>query len=225
MKNNLIKLTYLLGLSFLYLFSTSTSAAVIMNGSRVIMTGKPEKTIEFTNTGKTPYLVQVSSEDKDKNDLIAIPPIFKINPTSGQTVRLSLAPVNHVNDRETLHYMTFTQYPSVDAAKSDHSKLSVIIKSTVKVIYRPALIEPLNSSVEKQLRFRTEGNSLIIENQSPHVISLKEVKEDGKTLGEKLTILPYDHTALNVNHRIKSKQLNAVMINDYGVEVNIIVSH
>lgn len=55
-----------------------------MNASRIVMAGTLEKTIMFDNTSDNPFIVQVESDNKDKPDFVAVPPVFKIKEKGGR---------------------------------------------------------------------------------------------------------------------------------------------
>ncbi len=77
--------TYLKIISvFFFLISGVTQAAVVMNASRIVMAGTLEKTIMFDNTSDNPFIVQVESDNKDKPDFVAVPPVFKIKEKGGR---------------------------------------------------------------------------------------------------------------------------------------------
>ena len=69
---------------------------------------------------------------------VASPQIFRMNPHSGQMVRLSFVGQPLPRDRESLFYLNFLQVPAVRQTDSDKNKLLLVVTNRLKVFYRPA---------------------------------------------------------------------------------------
>ncbi|MCX2904392.1 molecular chaperone [[Curtobacterium] plantarum] len=216
--------TYLKIISvFFFLISGVTQAAVVMNASRIVMAGTLEKTIMFDNTSDNPFIVQVESDNKDKPDFVAVPPVFKIKEKGGQTVKVKLLSSELPQNRESLFYLDFTQIPGVRKNENDDDRLNIIIRSRLKVIYRPAAVNAFSSKDENKVSYRLQGGALVISNKSPNILSIRDISNGKRILAEKLTLLPGDDYSAVLNGDRLSGPLNAVMINDYGTPVNFLI--
>lgn len=216
--------TYLKIISvFFFLISGVTQAAVVMNASRIVMAGTLEKTIMFDNTSDNPFIVQVESDNKDKPDFVAVPPVFKIKEKGGQTVKVKLLSSELPQNRESLFYLDFTQIPGVRKNENDDDRLNIIIRSRLKVIYRPAPVNAFSSKDENKISYRLQGGALVISNKSPNILSIRDISNGKRILAEKLTLLPGDDYSAVLKGDRLSGPLNAVMINDYGTPVNFLI--
>lgn len=216
--------TYLKIISvFFLLISGVTQAAVVMNASRIVMAGTLEKTIMFDNTSDNPFIVQIESDNKDKPDFVAVPPVFKIKEKGGQTVKVKLLSSELPQNRESLFYLDFTQIPGVRKNENDDDRLNIIIRSRLKVIYRPAAVNAFSSKDENKVSYRLQGGALVISNKSPNILSIRDISNGKRILAEKLTLLPGDDYSAVLKVDRLSGPLNAVMINDYGTPVNFLI--
>ena len=118
----------------LFLVSSMSQAAVVMNASRVVMEGTLEKTITFDNTSENPFIVQIEPDNARKPDFIAIPPIFKIKEKGGQTVKIRLLSATLPQDKESLFYLNFTQVPGLKKSEIDESRWNIIVKNQLNII-------------------------------------------------------------------------------------------
>lgn len=207
----------------LFLFSGVSQAAVVMNASRIIMEGVSEKTVTFNNTSETPYIVQIESDNNQRPDFIAMPPLFKIKEKGGQTVKIKLSSSTLPQDKESLFYMTFTQIPGVKKNEDGSNRLNIVIRSRLKVIYRPKSVNAFTANGENKISYRVQSGKLVISNNSPNVLSIRDISNGKHVLAKKITLLPGDNYSTPADFRI-SGPLRAVIINDYGMPLNIIIS-
>lgn len=209
---------------YFFLISGITHAAVVMNASRIVMEDTTEKTIIFDNTSENPFIVQVGEDNKEKPDFIALPPVFKIKEKGGQTVKVKLLSSQLPQDKESLFYLNFTQIPGMRKDENGDDRLNIIIRSRLKIIYRPASVNAFSAKDENKISYRLQSGSLVISNKSPNILSIRDISNGKRILAEKLTLLPGENhsTVLKDNHL--SGPLNAVIINDYGTPVNFLIT-
>jgi fimbrial chaperone protein len=156
----------------------SASASVVMTNTRIIYpAGEKSKTIQFTNRSDIPYLMQLwtdvnnpsSSPDNADGPFIVSPVIFRMEPKSGQSARLSFIGENLPQDRESLFYLNFSQIPPKNSG-GQSNKLLLILKSRVKIFYRPETIQGNPAELTKNLAFELRQlkgvNQLHIKNSS-----------------------------------------------------------
>ncbi|CCG85771.1 fimbrial biogenesis chaperone [Erwinia piriflorinigrans] len=209
---------------YFFLISGVTHAAVVMNASRIVMEDTTEKTIIFDNTSENPFIVQVEADNKEKPDFIALPPVFKIKEKGGQTVKVKLLSSQLPLDKESLFYLNFTQIPGVRKDENGDDRLNIIIRSRLKIIYRPASVNAFSAKDENKISYRLQSGALVISNKSPNILSIRDISNGKRVLAEKVTLLPGENysTVLKDNHL--SGPLNAVIINDYGTPVNFLIT-
>lgn len=69
---------------------------------------------------------------------IATPQIFRMNANAGQALRLKFTGQPLPADRESLFWFNYLQFPAVKADDTERNRLSLLIKSRLKIFYRPA---------------------------------------------------------------------------------------
>ena len=147
-------------------FSMSiASASVVMTNSRVIYpAGAAEVNVQLTNNDEVPYAIQVWFDDGDiastpqtagKVPFISTPSVFRIQPKSGQTVRVVFTGADLPQDRESVYYINFLQIPAVTKDGTDN-KLVVLLKNRIKVFYRPTVLKGGIERYVNNLTFKLE---------------------------------------------------------------------
>jgi len=209
----------------LFLVSGVSQAAVVMNASRIVMEGTFEKTITFDNTSENPFIVQIEPENVRQPDFIAMPPIFKIKERGGQTVKIRLLSSTLPQDKESLFYLNFTQIPGLKKSESDDSRLNIIVKSRLKIIYRPKSVDAFSAKEERNVSYSIQNGKLVISNNSPNVLSIREIQNGKHIIAENLTLKPGDTFSKDIKGNSLSGPLHAVMISDYGTPVNFLITN
>lgn len=106
--------------SFVFLYTSSSQASVVMQGNRVVFNASSEsQTINFKNSDNFPYVVQIwtsvdkdgKATDKNNGPFILSPTVFKIPPHESQVVRMIYSNVGDKLDSEKLYYLHFIQVP------------------------------------------------------------------------------------------------------------------
>ncbi|MDQ0627648.1 molecular chaperone [Pantoea agglomerans] len=205
------------------LISGVSQAAVVMNASRIVMEGIGEKTVTFDNTSENPYIVQIESDNNQKPDFVAMPPIFKIKEKGGQTVKIKLSSSSLPQDKESVFYMNFTQIPGVRKNQDDSNRLNIVIRSRLKIIYRPKSVNAFSEKEESKVSYIVQSGKLIVSNNSPNVLSIREISNGKHVLAKTITLLPGGNYSTLIKDRL-SGPLRAVIINDYGMPLNIMIA-
>jgi len=205
------------------LISGVSQAAVVMNASRIVMEGISEKTVTFDNTSENPYIVQIESDNNQKPDFVAMPPIFKIKEKGGQTVKIKLSSSSLPQDKESVFYMNFTQIPGVRKNQDDSNRLNIVIRSRLKIIYRPKSVNAFSEKEESKVSYIVQSGKLIVSNNSPNVLSIREISNGKHVLAKTITLLPGGNYSTLIKDRL-SGPLRAVIINDYGMPLNIMIA-
>jgi fimbrial chaperone protein len=210
---------------------TSASASVTLLGNRIIYPADArEKTLQFTNDGDTPALIQIwldinnpkSTPENADAPFITSPQIFRINAHSGQMVRLSFVGQQLPSDRESLFYFNFLQVPAIRQADSDKNKLLLLLTNRLKVFYRPAgLAGDANHTID-QLSLRHIGNTLYVSNPTSYYANVSQAviaKGAKRTAIPQADLIP-PFSQVNWPLNSDAQQVDLSVINDYGVEIS-----
>ena len=98
-------------------------ASIVMTGNRIIYPADSrEISVQLTNRGDVPGVVQVWLDDGDAQSVpqtaaapfVTTPPVFRMAAHAGQTVRLRYIGKPVVQDRESLWWFNFIQIPPIN---------------------------------------------------------------------------------------------------------------
>ncbi|MBF5009672.1 molecular chaperone [Burkholderia pseudomultivorans] len=161
------------------------AASVVMTNTRVIFAGDAkEQNLQFTNLDDSPSVMQVwvdagdakSTPDTADAPFLVNPPIFRIEPRTGQTARLIFVGSDLPQDRESIFYLNSLQIPSLNAAYADQNRMLVMLRNRIKVFYRPATIEGSSASVPDKLALhldRHDGKTrVVLDNPTGYFVSV-----------------------------------------------------
>ena len=213
-------------------------ASVVMIGTRVVYpSGAKERSLQFSNPDDVPSVVQIwidsgeadSTPDTADAPFVVAPPIFRIEPKAGQTVRLIFTGRDLPKNRESVFFINTLQIPAINSADMDRNKMLFLLRNRIKLFYRPDDIPGNAETAFEQLRFSAARDGLdwriTAKNDSAFYISLIEVRIAGPD--EDLALAPGMIAPKSTfDWRIKSeKSLASVMrsihfkfINEHGGE-------
>lgn len=218
----------------LMLFANVSHASVIMVGTRVIFSSSlTEKTVQFNNPDPQPYIVQIKLTGERENSsatlpFVAVPPVFRIEPHQGQSVRLisSKARLALPQDRESVFYMNFTQIPALKASEHNDNLLIIAVKSRIKVFYRPESLSGQQGDAFKLLRFSLSDGKVIVENPTGYYLSVSSARyvkgSQSTSLTDAIMLPPFSKTEWSPAGRVTSLRGGKILItqvNDYGAYV------
>lgn len=168
----------------------------------------------------------VQSQDSDAPFLIT-PPIVRIDPSNGQSVRLIFTGEVLPQDRETLFWFNTLEIPPV-SVEQDKSSLQIAVRSRLKLFYRPENLvgeaaDAANLVDWTVIPFAKGGYALRGNNPTPYYITYRQlVLKMGKgnyNLGSGM-IPPFSSGTFNIKgmHSHSGKlQLIYQPMTDYGV--------
>jgi len=132
----------------LFTAAPRAAAGVVVDGTRVVYpAAKREVTINIDNPGSVPSLVQAWLDAGDpharpgdsKVPFVLTPPLFRLDPTKVQSLRLVYTHDPLPADRESLFWLNVLDIPPRAAANSDApNQLELAFKHRMKVFFRPA---------------------------------------------------------------------------------------
>lgn len=153
------------------------SGGVIIDGTRVVYPAKErEVTVRLTNQGAQPALMQVWADRGNERStpqtadapFLMTPPIFRLDPQKGQSVRLMFTGAALPQDRESLFWFNSLEVPPMPQdAQSNYVQIAV--RSRLKLFYRPAGLPGSVDEAVTQVRWQLvrEGGGYALRGDNP----------------------------------------------------------
>lgn len=232
-----------LALIGLLLVSDVVNAAMTISGTRIIFPGnQKEQIVRTNNKGNKPALVQVwvddGSTNKNINEMkvpfLATPPVYRVEPARGQSVRLIYNGITLPQDRESVYWFNMMEIPTVNKDKQDTPRLELAFNTRIKIFYRP---ESLTSSSAHEFTKLTwelykQGQGITVGNPTPYYFSFESgyvltgsSKKDLKTE----MIPPYSSRifTLDKNSGVigKAAESHLRLLNDFGAATEIVLKY
>ena len=124
------------------------SASVVLHGTRVVYPSDArDVTIALENNGPLPVLVQSwldagdanAAPDESNVPIVLTPPLFRLDASRTQSLRLIYTQAELPRDRESLFWLNVLEVPPTEALQAGEptNKLHLIIRTRVKVFFRP----------------------------------------------------------------------------------------
>lgn len=173
-------------------FGQLAYASVVVMGTRVIYpSDQSEVNIQVTNKGNTPALVQAwvdqysepnaPKQDTKEQDIpfVLSPPVFRINPQEGQTIRLMYVGSDLPEDRESVFYFNILDIPPAPNTGGNENYLQMAINTRIKLFYRPTAVSKNLDKNKEELRFsliESNGYQLKVENPTGNFFTLSNLK-------------------------------------------------
>ncbi|MFC6299107.1 fimbria/pilus periplasmic chaperone [Pseudomonas sp. CCM 7893] len=229
-------MSYYLVLSALVVGITLTipaQASIVLDNTRVVYEEKDrEVTVKLNNSGSHPVVVQSWLDDGDvkkdpgliKTPFMLMPPMTRVDPGKGQTLRLMYIGESLPNDHESLYYLNILEIPPKFSETEDSAYLQVALRTRIKVFYRPAKLESSVSDASNNLSWSVVQNgtswSLQCSNPSPYYISMSEVSliVSGRTIqvGDGM-VSPRSKLNLALERQpAADAQVKVISIDDFG---------
>jgi chaperone protein EcpD len=224
-------------------------ASVVVSGTRVVFSASErEVSVKLRNEGDTPGLVQVWLDHGDRDDVpehvkvpfVVTPPLFRLDPRQGQTVRILSTDETLPEDRETLFWLNVLEVPpKPDASDAKQQNLiQMAFRTRIKLFYRPASLNKPQDVEDAYGRIvwtvREEGHHKAVleaHNPTPYFITITKFRigDDAPDTEAPAMLAPFHThrftTAFIASDAINNQQVTFSVINDYGSEVNIKAAH
>lgn len=208
---------------FTLTFSGLTSASIVINSTRVIYpSDAKEVSVKLSNKGKRPVLIQSWIDDGDAKakpenihvPFVLTPPINRVEPEKGQTLRISYLGTPLPADRESIYWLNVLEIPAKKPQLKDQNLLQMAFRSRIKFFFRPDGLPGNANSAIQSLTWKKNGQQLQASNPTPYYISLTSITLNGKKYAADM-IAPFSEKQFNVMVNSGDK-LAAKYINDYG---------
>lgn len=210
----------------------SANASIVLNNTRVVYLEQDRETsVKLTNSGEKPAVVQSWIDDGDvkkdpslmKLPFILMPPITRIDPGKGQTLRLVYTGEAMPKDRESVFYLNVLEIPP-KAASVDNNVIQLALRTRVKVFYRPADLEVSSGEAPKQLRWmlvkKESGWILECSNPSSYYVSMTEIAITAGTKASRVgdgMVAPGGKLDISVSSALaEGRSIKYQAVDDYG---------
>lgn len=172
------------------LLSFSAHASVVIMGTRVVYLSQQKSiNVQLNNTGgSSPSLIQSwidtgdssSTPDSMKVPFIITPPVFRINPGTGQTLRIMYTQEYLPRDKETLFYLNVLDIPAKpDDTDINTSYLQLAVRSRIKLFFRPDSLKIKPSAAYKKVIWSLNniGSKSVLkaDNRTPYYITYSKI--------------------------------------------------
>ena len=217
---------------------SAANAEIIIHGTRAVYPSDArEITLQVTNTGKSPALVQAwidegdakATPDQSKAPFIITPPITRVEAEKGQYLRITSLPTANAlsKTQETLFWLNVLDIPPKPSTKNaggaPDNFLQLAIRSRIKFFYRPSGIKEDVALAPEKIQWSSQGNNLLIKNPTPFHITITTIAQEhlGKKvniLSEGIMLVPFSEQKIALKNS-NIKDMTFTTINDYGGRV------
>jgi len=170
----------------------AADASVVVGATRVVFQEQEhEATIRLTNEGDVPALVETwvdsgnreSSPDKADSPFTLSPPIFRIEPHRGQTIRMMYSQDPMPQDKESVFWLNVLEIPPIPKKAEGESKnmLQFAFRSRLKVFFRPKNLTGNPHTASERVTWQllqgepNQGCLLQVSNPTPYHITFTEI--------------------------------------------------
>lgn len=213
-------------------------AEIILHGTRVIYPSDArEVSLQLSNNGTTPSLVQAwiddgnskSTPDESNVPFIITPPISRVEPTKGQTLRITALPsASQLNqNKESIFWLNVLDIPPKPEGKKQvnneplpNNFLQLAIRSRIKFFYRPANLKENIDTFSVKIQWVKNGETLLIKNPTPFYITMSSIFQEVNhqkidLLKQGLMLSPFSEDQIKLKNS-NITNMSFVYINDYG---------
>ena len=144
----------------LFLFTTSSQAAFVLNSTRYIFDEKRDNiSLQITNESSQEYGGQIwidnQSQDDKKVYFVPTPTFFKVAEKHKQVLRILKINKTLPENQESLFWINVQEIPK--APKDGVNALSIALHTQVKMIYRPDKLKEKRQNAEKNIKLINDG--------------------------------------------------------------------
>ncbi|WP_058913360.1 molecular chaperone [Entomohabitans teleogrylli] len=171
-------------------WASCAQASVVINTTRVIYNEKAGETIvQLSNKGKGPVLIQSWIDDgdtKSRPDSVNVPfnltpPVARLDPDKGQTLRIVRTGGGLSPQQESLFWLNVLEVPPKPTGQiaAGDNLMQFSFRSRIKLFHRPAglTVTPQQAYDKLALTLRRSGAgyAVIVNNPSPYHITFRQL--------------------------------------------------
>jgi len=225
----------------LFLPALPVRAAVVVDGTRVVYpAAKREVTINIRNLSETPSLVQAWLDSGDSHSkpgesqvpFVLTPPLFRVDPTKVQSLRLVYTHDPLPADRESLFWLNVLDIPPRVASTADApNQLEMAFKHRMKVFLRPTTLSGSAADAPGKITWKLivkDGKVVAVQATNPtayHVsLTQLELSAGGRAVSFKADMVdPFASRSFDLSEALAvpggAVPLDYWFVNDYGGNV------
>lgn len=226
--------------AFSFFTFAQAHAAIVISGTRVVFpAASRDVSLKIQNKGGDPALVQAWIDDGDatstpttaKAPFAITPPVFRIDPAQGHSLRIV-----HVGDvlptgRESLYWLNVLEIPPKSADAAAKNVLQLAFRHRIKLLHRPADLPGPPDTAPSTLRWSVERDNarlqVHVDNPSPYYVSFNAVTLPAAREGDVPLSLgggmvePGGHARFPADApgQRPVREVRFVTINDYGATI------
>jgi chaperone protein EcpD len=173
--------------SLALLFYSSSMASVVITGTRQVYSAKQKEiTVKLNNDGLAPALVQSWIDTGDvqsvpataKAPFVLTPPLARIDPGKGQSLRLMYVGAPLPSSKESVFWLNVLEIPP-KAQASESNTLQMAFRSRTKIFYRPEGLPGNPNEAIEQVQWRvvpvSQGQGFVLEATNPSAFHVSMV--------------------------------------------------
>lgn len=181
-----------------FLSASNVHADIVISGTRIVYPqSSKDVVVNLDNHGTKPLLVQTWLDDgRDgvnpqelKLPFIITPPVSRVDPKKGQSVRITYTGTPLPQDRESLYWFNVLEIPPKSKAvdKENLNQLQLAFRTRIKFFFRPDGLKGTPGEAAENLTWtqKKEGNAitLVAHNNTPYnvAVSMVTIKTSQKT--------------------------------------------
>lgn len=200
--------------------SFASQASVVIGGTRVIYNEDKNAAAVFIRNPEKSGMTLVQSwveqgKKEGKAPFIATPPLFRIDPGEENMLRIVRIGGTLPKDRESVFWLNVKSIPAVDARQHQNNVLQLVVKSRLKLFYRPAGLKGRPDTAYQQLSVMRNGNRLTLSNPTPYFVTLFSLMADNREIKEADMVPPKGSVSFTLTSGMPSI-ITWQAINDYG---------
>ncbi|MFB0713167.1 molecular chaperone [Buttiauxella noackiae] len=162
----------------------SSQASVVMTGNRVVYPADAKQvSVQLTNQDDFPNVMQAWLDSGDEQStpqtarapFMLTPPMFRMAAHSGQTLRLQFTGADLPKDKESVFWLNILQIPPVAKGSEASNQMVVMLRSRMKVFWRPAGLQGSPNEMNKTTTASVSGRKLSLTNNSGYYASIAHV--------------------------------------------------
>lgn len=175
-------------------FAGVAEAGVVIDATRVIYPApRREVSITLHNTGAAPALIQAWIDAGDAQALpgdaaspfVLTPPLFRVDPAKGQTLRLIYSGDPLPTDRESVFWLNVLDIPPrVAADPNAPNRLEMAFRHRLKILFRPEHLTGKAADAAKAVTWSVvrSGDQVALEarNPTPYHVSLASAEASSR---------------------------------------------
>lgn len=170
------------------LWCSQATAGVVITGTRLVYpAGEREISVKLDNNGTAPSLVQswvdsgnpTSSPTQSTAPFVLSPPVFRIDPSKGQTMRLMFSGAVLPQDRESVFWLNVLEIPPKAPIATDANILQMAFRSRIKIFYRPESLVGTPHQAIDLVRWKvvpTEGGNFALQAVNPSAFNVSLIE-------------------------------------------------